>query len=168
MSHRYQPCRDGRSLSQALQQQEQHPQRDLGTLTKPTPTTMASATSAAVPYIEIKPTDDSSIPASLLQPSERTASPVPSTSTGTSPIKAAVANIEAPPGPSSCVLCTQIFNTFQEMETHCLNEHSRSPCLFCSKTFAQKANRDRHLCLHTGDKPYSCPDCDEKFSVETS
>jgi uncharacterized Zn-finger protein len=47
---------------------------------------------------------------------------------------------------------------------HCFSEHNRSPCMFCSKTFAQKANRDRHVCLHTGEKPYSCPECDEKFS----
>ena len=72
--------------------------------------------------------------------------------------------IDIPPGPQTCSVCNTTFGTFHEMETHCFVEHNRSPCMFCSKTFAQKANRDRHVCLHTGDKPYSCPDCDEKFS----
>ena len=63
-----------------------------------------------------------------------------------------------------CVVCGSECVDFAEMEAHCLAEHSRSPCMYCAKTFAQKANRDRHMCLHTGDRPYGCPECGERFS----
>jgi len=63
-----------------------------------------------------------------------------------------------------CVVCGSECSDFTEMEAHCLSEHSRSPCMYCPKTFAQKANRDRHMCLHTGDRPYGCPECGERFS----
>jgi len=63
-----------------------------------------------------------------------------------------------------CVVCGSECSDFAEMEAHCLAEHSRSPCMYCPKTFAQKANRDRHMCLHTGDRPYGCPECGERFS----
>ena len=63
-----------------------------------------------------------------------------------------------------CIVCGSECSDFAEMEAHCLSEHSRSPCMYCPKTFAQKANRDRHMCLHTGDRPYGCPECGERFS----
>jgi hypothetical protein len=67
-------------------------------------------------------------------------------------------------GPQRCVVCGLECSDFADLETHCITEHSRSPCMFCTKTFAQKANRDRHVCLHTGDRPYGCPECGERFS----
>ena len=67
-------------------------------------------------------------------------------------------------GPHQCGVCQLWFNSFEVLDNHCLEDHNRSACMFCSKTFAQRANRDRHLCLHTGKKPYSCSDCNEKFS----
>ena len=69
-----------------------------------------------------------------------------------------------PLGPFICAVCNAEIGSFPDLETHCANEHGRHPCMYCGKTFAQKANRDRHMCLHTGDRPYGCPDCDEKFS----
>jgi len=63
-----------------------------------------------------------------------------------------------------CVVCGSDCTDFAELESHCLADHSRSPCMYCPKTFAQKANRDRHMCLHTGDRPYGCPECGERFS----
>ena len=63
-----------------------------------------------------------------------------------------------------CLICGADCTDFAEMEAHCLSEHIRSPCMYCPKTFAQKANRDRHMCLHTGDRPYGCPECGERFS----
>jgi uncharacterized Zn-finger protein len=74
-------------------------------------------------------------------------------------------SVDIPTGPHICTICNGApFENFQLYETHCLTEHNRSPCMFCVKTFAQKANRDRHVCLHTGDKPYACPYCEERFS----
>lgn len=72
--------------------------------------------------------------------------------------------VDIPPGPQTCSICELVSDSFQDMENHCMLEHNRSPCMFCAKTFAQKANRDRHICLHTGDKPYTCPECGEKFA----
>ena len=73
-------------------------------------------------------------------------------------------SVDIPPGPCTCSICQQTLDSFHSLEQHCFAEHSRCPCMFCPKTFAQKANRDRHVCLHTGDKPYACPECGEKFS----
>ena len=73
-------------------------------------------------------------------------------------------SFDIPPGPYSCSVCHVTMANFTALEQHCFAEHNRCPCMFCPKTFAQKANRDRHICLHTGDKPYSCPECGEKFS----
>lgn len=74
-------------------------------------------------------------------------------------------NVSIPSGPPYlCAFCESKTETFAELDAHCQVEHSRSPCMFCAKTFAQKANRDRHHCLHTGDRPYGCPECDERFS----
>ena len=72
--------------------------------------------------------------------------------------------VDLPPGPHTCSVCGQMEDTFVRIEAHCVLEHNRSPCVYCGKTFAQKANRDRHLCLHTGDRPYACPNCDERFA----
>lgn len=88
--------------------------------------------------------------------------------------------VDIPDGPYVCTLCNEEgaegqgevsqgqgevqFDNFALYDSHCLAVHNRSPCMFCVKTFAQKANRDRHVCLHTGDKPYACPYCDERFS----
>lgn len=63
-----------------------------------------------------------------------------------------------------CSICDAQLASFQECEAHCFTEHYRYPCMYCTKTFAQKANRDRHLCIHTGEKPFACPECDQRFA----
>ncbi len=63
-----------------------------------------------------------------------------------------------------CSICDAQLASFQECEAHCFSEHYRYPCMYCTKTFAQKANRDRHLCIHTGERPFACPECDQRFA----
>ena len=63
-----------------------------------------------------------------------------------------------------CSLCSCIIPSFKEYESHCFAAHYRYPCMYCHKTFAQRPNRDRHVCIHTGEKPFDCPDCNLKFS----
>ena len=36
-------------------------------------------------------------------------------------------------------------------------------CTFCGKGFTKKANLESHITLHTGEKRYSCTQCDKKF-----
>lgn len=64
----------------------------------------------------------------------------------------------------TCAMCDGKLLSFHDYETHCFSDHFRYPCMYCTKTFAQKANRDRHVCIHTGEKPYPCPECDQKFA----
>ena len=102
----------------------------------------------------------SSSSASFPAAKKSTSSPRPSTTVSFSRL-----NVEIPAGPQTCALCQLKFDSgFAEMEAHCMMAHVRSPCMFCPKTFAQKANRDRHICLHTGDRPYACSDCEERFA----
>lgn len=63
-----------------------------------------------------------------------------------------------------CSLCSCIIPSFKEYESHCFAAHYRYPCMYCHKTFAQRPNRDRHVCIHTGEKPFDCPECNLKFS----
>lgn len=41
-------------------------------------------------------------------------------------------------------------------------------CFICFKGFRDKADLVRHDRIHTGEKPYPCPDCGRKFSYTSS
>lgn len=40
----------------------------------------------------------------------------------------------------------------------------RFKCIFCEKKFIRSTHLNRHLRIHTGDKPYFCPICRQRFS----
>ncbi|ESN91636.1 hypothetical protein HELRODRAFT_137145, partial [Helobdella robusta] len=65
---------------------------------------------------------------------------------------------------NKCSECSYTTSTSNELQLHIRRVHNKHACLICWRLFGQKANRDRHLCLHTGHKPYKCDICGEKFS----
>ena len=65
--------------------------------------------------------------------------------------------------PSTCSQCNFHSRSPMEIQLH-LSRHGKHVCPICGRSFAQKANRDRHMCLHTGARPYPCDICGEKFS----
>ncbi|CAH1800103.1 unnamed protein product [Owenia fusiformis] len=38
------------------------------------------------------------------------------------------------------------------------------PCLYCEKSFTEKSNLNRHLSMHTGEKPFKCDTCEMTFT----
>ena len=60
------------------------------------------------------------------------------------------------------VCCNQIQISDIQVNKH-MEVKETFLCTFCGKGFTKKANLESHITLHTGEKRYSCTQCDKKF-----
>jgi len=66
-----------------------------------------------------------------------------------------------------CKMCQLLCANFTELESHMRIVHVRFVCRLCLNSFTLSCNLRRHMKLHAGVRPHSCPFCSASFSRST-
>ncbi|KAL1460965.1 hypothetical protein WDU94_012899 [Cyamophila willieti] len=69
--------------------------------------------------------------------------------------------------PFKCSQCDKGFRSLSTLRQHRLvhqNPSSQHTCQVCGKQFKRKAALDVHWRIHSGNLPFSCPDCNKTFA----
>ncbi|EFO12769.2 hypothetical protein LOAG_15764 [Loa loa] len=68
---------------------------------------------------------------------------------------------------SQCIICQE---KVTHMQRHMRIHAGKKPCScpICKRSFSQPHHVKNHMRTHTGEKPYSCPKCDKSFSQSSN
>lgn len=66
----------------------------------------------------------------------------------------------------ACGICGRIFKRTTDLDRHLLIHTGEKPftCLVCNTSFRKKDHLNRHNLIHTGEKPHSCSVCGKAFA----
>lgn len=67
-----------------------------------------------------------------------------------------------------CETCGKIFQNDSLLKQHDQFQHKNLPaacCMLCGKTFATKANLEKHYIVHTSERPYKCEKCPSSYKT---
>jgi uncharacterized Zn-finger protein len=69
---------------------------------------------------------------------------------------------------NECNVCCKVFREKSKLDRHMLVHTGEKPfpCEFCGKCFSVDYNLRTHLRVHTGEKPFQCTfeNCDKRFT----
>lgn len=66
----------------------------------------------------------------------------------------------------TCAMCPKTFPTWKKVYCHQRTHNKNIECSIknCGKKFATKGDLEKHIRIHTGERPYKCNKCDMSFS----